>query len=55
MIIYYFVHFCPQLLFTILEKSTEPVIRANTIIAIGDLTFKFPNLIEPWTPRIYAR
>lgn len=44
-----------QLLFTILEKSSNPVIRANTIIALGDLTFRFPNLIEPWTSHIYGR
>ncbi|XP_072035794.1 LOW QUALITY PROTEIN: condensin complex subunit 1-like [Amphiura filiformis] len=44
-----------QLLFTILEKAPEPTIRANTIIAVGDLTFHFPNLIEPWTPNLYAR
>ncbi|CAG2222377.1 CAPD2 [Mytilus edulis] len=44
-----------QLLFTILEKSSNPVIRANTIIALGDLTFRFPNLIEPWTAHIYGR
>ena len=40
-----------QLLFTILEKSRDPVIRANTIIAAGDLSFRFPNTVEPWTPR----
>ncbi|XP_022111340.1 condensin complex subunit 1-like isoform X2 [Acanthaster planci] len=44
-----------QLLFTILEKAPQPVIRANIIIALGDLTFRFPNLIEPWTPNLYAR
>ncbi|KAL5015272.1 hypothetical protein ScPMuIL_009542 [Solemya velum] len=44
-----------QLLFTILEKSASPVIRANIIIALGDLSFRFPNLIEPWTPHLYAR
>ncbi|XP_071805504.1 condensin complex subunit 1-like [Asterias amurensis] len=44
-----------QLLFTILEKAPQPVIRANLIIALGDLTFRFPNLIEPWTPNLYAR
>ncbi|XP_068224486.1 condensin complex subunit 1 [Palaemon carinicauda] len=44
-----------QLLFTILEKSEEAVIRANVVIALGDLSFRFPNLLEPWTPRIYAR
>ena len=40
-----------QLLFTILEKSRDAVIRANTIIAAGDLSFRFPNTVEPWTPR----
>ncbi|CAL4065931.1 unnamed protein product, partial [Meganyctiphanes norvegica] len=44
-----------QLLFTILEKSEEPVIRANVVIALGDLSFRFPNQTEPWTPKIYAR
>nr|XP_054768299.1 condensin complex subunit 1-like [Lytechinus pictus] len=44
-----------QLLFTVLEKAPEAIIRANTIIAIGDLTFRFPNLIEPWTAHMYAR
>ncbi|KAJ8320625.1 hypothetical protein KUTeg_002212 [Tegillarca granosa] len=44
-----------QLLFTILEKSPNATIRANTIVALGDLSFRFPNLIEPWTPHIYGR
>ena len=44
-----------QLLFTILEKSSLPVVRANAIVSIGDLAFRFPNMIEPWTPHIYAR
>ena len=44
-----------QLLFTILEKSQHPLIRANTIIALGDLNFRFPNLLEPWTPNLYGR
>jgi hypothetical protein len=43
-----------QLLFTVLERSPEPVIRANMIIASGDLSFRFPNTLEPWTPRMYA-
>lgn len=29
-----------QLLFTVLERSPEPVIRANMIIASGDLSFR---------------
>ena len=37
-----------------LEKSTEDIIRANLIVAAGDLSFRFPNTLEPWTPRMYA-
>ena len=44
-----------QLLFTILEKAPQATIRANTIVAVGDLTFRFPNMIEPWTSHLYAR
>ena len=29
-------------------------IKANVAIALGDLAFRFPNLLEPWTPHIYA-
>merc|ERR1719469_19889 len=44
-----------QLLFTVLEKSEEPIIRANLIIALGDLSFRYPNTLEPWTPKMYQR
>ncbi|XP_062895773.1 condensin complex subunit 1 [Mobula hypostoma] len=44
-----------RLLFTLLEKSALPAIRSNTMVALGDLSFRFPNLIEPWTPHLYAR
>merc|ERR1719300_2352697 len=44
-----------QLLFTLLERSPEAIIRANLIIALGDMSFRFPNTVEPWTPRMYAR
>jgi hypothetical protein len=27
--------------------------RSNLIIAVGDLTLRFPNLLEPWTSHIY--
>ena len=50
--------FCEKhlpLLFTILEKSTNAIVRSNAVIALGDLTFRFPNMIEPWTAHIYAR
>ena len=28
--------------------------RSNLVIALGDLAFRFPNLLEPWTERIYG-
>ena len=27
--------------------------RCNLVIAIGDLAFRFPNLLEPWTANMY--
>ena len=30
-----------------------PAERSNLIIAVGDLTFRWPNLLEPWTAHIY--
>ncbi|PAA77198.1 hypothetical protein BOX15_Mlig031913g1, partial [Macrostomum lignano] len=50
--------FCEQhlgLLFTLAEKSQSEVIRANLIVALGDLAKRFPNLVEPWTASLYGR
>ncbi|XP_047907518.2 condensin complex subunit 1 [Anser cygnoides] len=44
-----------RLLFTMMEKSSLPGVRSNLIIAAGDLAIRFPNLVEPWTPHLYAR
>ncbi|CAH8495400.1 unnamed protein product [Heterobilharzia americana] len=44
-----------QLLFTMAERSRSEIVRANLIVALGDLCRRFPNLIEPWTPNLYAR
>uniref|UniRef100_A0A6I8PSK6 Condensin complex subunit 1 n=1 Tax=Ornithorhynchus anatinus TaxID=9258 RepID=A0A6I8PSK6_ORNAN len=44
-----------RLLFTLLEKSPLPVVRSNLMVAVGDLAIRFPNLVEPWTPHLYAR
>ncbi len=38
----------------IMKVSLSSVIRANTIVCMGDLAFRFPNIIEPWTPQLYA-
>eukprot|EP00934_Nitzschia_sp_Nitz4_P007522 Nitzschia sp. Nitz4//scaffold11_size288233//220686//224851//NITZ4_000804-RA/size288233-snap-gene-0.58-mRNA-1//-1//CDS//3329534164//7512//frame0 len=34
--------------------ADDVVLRANTVIALGDLAFRFPNEVEPYAPRIYA-
>uniref|UniRef100_A0A8C7GSH9 Condensin complex subunit 1 n=1 Tax=Oncorhynchus kisutch TaxID=8019 RepID=A0A8C7GSH9_ONCKI len=44
-----------RLLFTVLERSSLPVVRANAIIGLGDLTVRFPNILEPWTQNLYTR
>lgn len=44
-----------QLLFTLLETSTEPRTRADIVIALGDMAFRFPNTLEPWSQHIYQR
>ncbi|CBN77248.1 conserved unknown protein [Ectocarpus siliculosus] len=50
--------FCERnlsLLFTTLERSNDTAVRANIIVALGDLAFRFPNALEPWNPHIYNR
>ncbi len=51
--------FCEKhlpLLFTKLSNAPtkDTTLRANTVIALGDLAFRFPNEVEPYTPRLYA-
>jgi len=51
--------FCEKhlpLLFTALANapSEDTTMRANTVVALGDLAFRFPNEVEPYTPRLYA-
>lgn len=44
-----------QLLFTVVESAPSDTVRSNCTIALGDLTVRFPNLLEPWTENMYAR
>eukprot|EP00898_Chlorokybus_atmophyticus_P002805 jgi/Chlat1/3525/Chrsp23S03800 len=44
-----------RLLFTIVQNSPATAVRSNCIIALGDLAFRFPNLVEPWTEHMYQR
>ena len=51
--------FCEEhlpVVFTALANAPKDdvTLRANTIIALGDLAFRFPNEVEPYTPRMYA-
>jgi condensin complex subunit 1 len=51
--------FCEKhlpVVFTALSNAPaqDVVLRANTVIALGDLAFRFPNEVEPYTPRMYA-
>ena len=51
--------FCEKhlpLLFTALANapSQDTTLFANTVVALGDLAFRFPNEVEPYTPRLYA-
>lgn len=50
--------FCDKhlpLLFTALANAPDDTtLRANTVVALGDLAFRFPNEVEPYTPRLYA-
>ncbi|KAG7349724.1 non-SMC mitotic condensation complex subunit 1 [Nitzschia inconspicua] len=51
--------FCEQhlpVVFTALANAPadDVTLRANTVIALGDLAFRFPNEVEPYTPRMYA-
>jgi condensin complex subunit 1 len=31
------------------------LVRSNLMVATGDLAIRFPNLVDPWTPHLYAR
>jgi condensin complex subunit 1 len=42
-----------QLIFTLMKKSPNPMVRSHLIIGIGDLVYRFPNALEPWTSHLY--
>ncbi|CAL5207628.1 unnamed protein product [Lathyrus oleraceus] len=44
-----------QLLFTVVDNAQSEIVRSNCTIALGDLAVRFPNLLEPWTEKMYAR
>lgn len=44
-----------QVLFTVLQKASDAALRSTVVVALGDLAFRFPNLIEPWIGHMYDR
>jgi len=51
--------FCEKhlpLLFKCLEnaETEDTILRTNIVVALGDLAFRFPNAVEPYTSKIYA-
>ncbi|KAF8342559.1 non-SMC mitotic condensation complex subunit 1-domain-containing protein [Cantharellus anzutake] len=49
-------HFCEDnlmLLFKIMETSKDPIIRSNSIIALGDIAVRFSHLIDENNNKLY--
>ena len=36
------------------RRSVSAPIRSNLVIALGDLSVRFPNTLEPWTAKMYG-
>lgn len=43
------------LLITIMEKSPDPIIRSNAVLALGDMAVVFNNLVDANTDYLYRR
>jgi condensin complex subunit 1 len=39
--------------FTLLCKSPHACVRVNMVVAAGDLCFRWPNLVEPYSRELY--
>lgn len=51
------VKFCEdhlKLIFARLKVESDKGTRAAIIVALGDLAFRFPNAVEPWTEHLYG-
>ena len=46
-----------RLFFTLLQQAETPAVRANIVIALGDICFRFPNVAEPepYSDEIYKQ
>lgn len=43
-----------QFLMGILNATKNIKMKCNIVIGLSDLTFRFPNVIEPWTSHLYS-
>lgn len=43
-----------QFLMGILNATKNITMKCNIVIGLSDLTFRFPNVIEPWTSHLYS-
>lgn len=43
-----------QFLMNIFQRSRDIDLKCNVIIGMSDLTFRFPNVIEPWSGQLYS-
>ncbi|XP_017786740.1 PREDICTED: condensin complex subunit 1 [Nicrophorus vespilloides] len=44
-----------QLIFTILEKTSFEDVKISILVHCSDLLEKYPNIVEPYTPRLFLR
>jgi len=42
-----------ELIFHMLEADSDPIIKTNVLIGIGDLYHRYPNIIEKYLPLVY--
>lgn len=43
-----------QFLMNVFQRSKDIDLKCNVIIGMSDLTFRFPNVIEPWSGQLYS-
>ena len=43
-----------KLIFSRLKVESDKGTRAALLVALGDLAFRFPNAVEPWTEHLYG-
>lgn len=44
-----------ELLFKLMSSDSDPIIKNNVIISLGDLMHRYPNIIEPYTNNVYQK